>query len=475
MLFWCEQREFASPDELELIGTLEFALDTAISLSKPCVGLLISKLAEQRRRLKKLAVSYLPRSLIKFDDDRLLDAQAYEVFDLLVAQSVPVHPCLRPCQSNIYHQWSYGYLPEHSIVYAEALWRAGFRDVTAANCNEVAMAPLLFHSIQANPTWCKFLISKGAQWTEKYPSGRTTTAHVFGQAIGNFYSRSVLSHNSGYQLGFTIENKLFISRLFNENCTDKCCCGCSRSGCLFITTWIKGATESISHRSFSDEEPKHHRILTYTLVLWAAPVARMSRWVASALTRSLTFWKLGIRHTCCDIQSVLQLYPWSDGRDPEPPMPRLRYHPELLQEVMEEDAFLLSRLEYLVSMFDAQYDSRGEDIVDFITGYWSETMLSELEDLARTDYEEYGEGRRHLGIDLATKVHEGNNRSTLEEGLTGEVNLDTLVDPCSKRSESSILKKTRIRDVVPVVHTLDEAEDVFHEAEEGFIPSTPTS
>jgi hypothetical protein len=465
MLFWCEQRELASPDELELIGSLEFALHTAMILENPCVRLLISKLAEQRCRLKELALTFLPRSLAMFQDDRLLDAQAYEVFDALVAQNVPINPCLRPCKGSIYnHITRFHYDP--SIACAEALWEAGFRDVTAANYSEVVIAPLLFVSIHWKPTWCKFLVSRGAKWTEEYPGGGTTTGNVFGLAAGDYWIRSVLR----YENEFTSQTEIFISELFNEQCIDGCCCGCSRSGCVFITAWIKGATESFS-RLKPREGPKYHRTFTYTLALWAAPAARMSRWVASALIRSLTFYKLDIRHTCCNIQPVLD-QTRVNRTESKPPTLSLRYSPEALQEILDEDAFLLSRLEQLVAVFDAQYDSRGEDIVNFIMGYWSETMLSVLEDLARTDREQYCEGRQHLGIYLEMEMDKGSNRSTLAAGLVGEVNLDTLIYPYSDWPE------WRIRDVAPQAHALDgfdELDDIFHEAEQHSATLTPTS
>lgn len=158
-----------------------------------------------------------------------------------------------------------------------------------------------------------------------------------------------------------------------------------------------------------------------------------------------------------------------DVGGPKPAMLSLRYNPDVLQEILEEDAFLLSRLEHLVAIFDAQYDSRGEDIVEFILGYWSETMLRELDDFAKTDHEQYGEARQHLGIDLETEMDEGSNISTLAAGLVGEVNLDTLIDP------SSWSNKKRIRDVVPMIHRLDELDDTFHEAEEYFTPPTLNS
>jgi hypothetical protein len=466
ILFWCGQRKFANPDELELIGDIYFAFKEAVNLRKPCASLLISELADERRRLKELAVSCLPNSFIKFEDDRLLDARAYEVFDLLVTQNIPIHPYLRPRKGSIYNLVTV-YQDEPSILYAEALWEAGFRDVTATNWSDVVMPPLLFHSMNRNGTWCEFLISRGAKWTEQYPGGRTTAANVFGLAMGDYYAR-FFHYYGQHKSKFSSEKELFILRLFNEDCTDSCSCGCSRSGCVFITAWIKGATESFSRLNNPGEEIEYPRVLTYTLTLWAAPASRMSRWVASALIRSLTFWQLGIRHICCDIEQIWDQF-WTDGTEPELRAIGLKYSPEVLQEIMEEDAFLVSRLEHLVAMFDAQYDSRGEDIVNFIMGYWSETMLSELEHLARTDHEQYGEGRRHLGFDSATRMDEGSNRSNLEASHIGEVNLDTLIYSPPGWSER------RIRDVVPTVHTLDELDDIFHETEEGLTPPTPIS
>jgi hypothetical protein len=454
ILLWCKQREFATPDELQSIGSIESALHSAIGMRCPGVSLLISELAEQRRRLKALVVSCLPKSLINFEDDRLLDGQAYEMFDLLLAQNIPVHSFLRPCQRNIYCQIG----AETSTEHAEALYEAGFRDVTAINTGQMYISPLLFHALNGNPSWCQFLVTKGAKWTEQYPGIRTTAVHVLGQTMGHHYAFFLRSHISGLPSKIAREDELLVSRLFLKSSTDSCCCGCCRSGCVFISAWIKGATES------SAIDHINHRILIYTLVCWSAVAVRISRWLASALIRSLTFWKLGIRHTCCNIKQIPNQHGFY-GTKPWPQMINPQYSPEVLQEILEEDAFLLSRLEQLVALFDAQYDSRREDIVEFIMGYWSETMLSELEEIARADHEKYFEGRRLLGINLVTNMDEGSYDFTLETGLTGKVNLDTQTKTSWRR----------IRDIVPTFHTLDELDEIFHECEDPISPPTSTS
>jgi hypothetical protein len=458
ILFWCKQREFATPDELQSIGSIESALNSAINMRKPVVSLLIAELAEQRCRLKALVVSCLPKFLINFEDDRLLDGQANEMFDLLLAQNIPVHNSLRPCQRNIYYQMGRDFSNELSIEYAEALYEAGFRDITAVNTNQIYISPLQFHALNGNPSWCDFLVTKGAKWTEQYPGVRTTAVHVLGQAMGDHHAYFFRPYP---YLPYKIArgNELLISRLFLKSSTDSCCCGCCRSGCVFISAWIKGATES------KKVDPRDHRILIYTLACWSAVAVRISRWVVSALIRSLTFWKLGIRHTCCNIKQIPNQH-WFYRMEQWPQTIKPQYSPEVLQEILEEDAFLLSRLEQLVALFDAQYDSRREDIVEFIMGYWSETMLSELEDLARADHEKYGEGRRHLGIELVTNRDERSKNFTLETGLTGKVNLDTQIHPTFTLT---------IRDIVPTIHTLDELDEIFHECEDQISPPTSTS
>jgi hypothetical protein len=121
-----------------------------------------------------------------------------------------------------------------------------------------------------------------------------------------------------------------------------------------------------------------------------------------------------------------------------------------MELIVAEDSFLLARLEFLTDRFQHDYDGRNEDIVDFVMGYWSEQMRKEMEELTLTDHALFQQGRQEVGVTMAVR--------DILKGLTGIVKLDDLVGPIWNGDLT-------IRSLVPTVHSLDELEDVFFDAQ----------
>ena len=126
----------------------------------------------------------------------------------------------------------------------------------------------------------------------------------------------------------------------------------------------------------------------------------------------------------------------------------------------------------------------GDDIIDFIMGYWSAKILEVLHKLEKEDSATYDKGRALLGVEMKghvaqsfTECTEGlapepvetegdflKNLSIYREftrypqpGLGGWINGDLVLDWYSG---------LRIKDVIPTVHTVDELDDEFSNAQE---------
>lgn len=141
--------------------------------------------------------------------------------------------------------------------------------------------------------------------------------------------------------------------------------------------------------------PNNRRILIL-LTAWVTPIIRADRPLAKIFLRAITFQALGLRHICCSFPNVDNYTEWPEyGAWPDIPD---RYDELRVQEIIEEDSFLRERLEILVDKFEADYETRQEDMAEFVVGHWTSCMLKEMEEIAVQDHETYHHGRTQLGV-----------------------------------------------------------------------------
>lgn len=109
-----------------------------------------------------------------------------------------------------------------------------------------------------------------------------------------------------------------------------------------------------------------------------------------------TFEALGLKHTCCQSQSLR----YDENFAP-------RHEPEEIWEIREEACDLIQQLDQLVDDFLRSYEEHGESLSVFLTGHWRSRMAAVLADAQPADSEELGRLR-----DIGVVIKE---RSTLSQ------------------------------------------------------------
>jgi len=130
----------------------------------------------------------------------------------------------------------------------------------------------------------------------------------------------------------------------------------------------------------------------------------------TAFIRIFVFEELGLQHTCCDIERIL------DSQDDEAAIalsPTPRYPPATLRRIQQEDACLVTILEELVPAFYNAYDTFHGDLAAFVANYMDPMLKEKKKDLARHDQKEFGQGRRELGVvmEMLSDDEEGEDES----------------------------------------------------------------
>lgn len=121
----------------------------------------------------------------------------------------------------------------------------------------------------------------------------------------------------------------------------------------------------------------------------------------------VTFWKLGIRHTRCDLSRIQHGHVSgldSDGipefkwRSYDPHASPTRYTPREIRRIRKEDAFLLNLLDELMEDFELEFDTFGGNMESFFNDIWKERMRVVFEILKKEDSKTYTTGRREMGV-----------------------------------------------------------------------------
>lgn len=118
------------------------------------------------------------------------------------------------------------------------------------------------------------------------------------------------------------------------------------------------------------------------------------------LIRMITFWKLDIRHTCCDMETFRKRI--RDDSSSDMPIgtykPEPFYSPKDTKRIHHEDRYLIATLERLVPELDQAYDDLGQPFDVFVESHMLPRIDEELKELAKEDHELFSEGRRDLGV-----------------------------------------------------------------------------
>jgi hypothetical protein len=263
--------------------------------------------------------------------------------------------------------------------------------------------------------------SKGADLEENWPGTNTTALHClawqFALHLRNRCFYPTPDNTSIMEISWTYED---FESFAKEKIHDSCECGCSRSGCdflsclwkeLFAEDWLypqfpaicKGFENARDLESVYEVDWNCYDHLRYVnvikllfdLTLWvhkAASTLNLDRLIYGFI-RLFVFSYLEIRHTCCDINRIEH-----DDNPDYTKQPYPRYSPKKLQRITNEDAHLRKRLEELVPALISQHESYGRKLEDFVAEVLIPTMRKTAKELKEEDEDSYAAGRRELGV-----------------------------------------------------------------------------
>jgi hypothetical protein len=385
--FWLCARARATGDDLRWIGTtLEAVADLRFSPNHYTLAWasILDTIVRERRQLQALTEAHGVQGHCNGRQDRLPDAHTRCAISRLLVAGVPVNDSLRSESNGVY----FFYSPFIPLEMMDQLYDAGFQDILATEymCSGFkSISPLLHFATTSCHVWesgsfiqrfCWFL-SKGADALECWPGSTITALHCAGWQLGDFLR---------YRKDISCEAPSMVELLVRKD-TDGCDCPCNIGGCLFIICAAKSVKWNQEHVHYSGMFGR----LTYWVDL--ATAAPENRWLVKSFIRSYVFESLGIRHTCCDIERILH----EDNPDLDK-SPTPRYSPTILRRIQKEDAFLVDLLEELVPVYDAEYDSFDGGLEAFVTDYMDLDLEKRLGEIRSQDEEQYGEGRRELGV-----------------------------------------------------------------------------
>ncbi|KAJ0161277.1 hypothetical protein CTA2_6487 [Colletotrichum tanaceti] len=382
--------------------------------------LTIEALKDRRQELKELAIAWLkPHDIdrLALREPQVLDYFTGEVLKALAVIGVKVPPQLRTeAQHNLFVKQApvsmYHLIAEigfgpGTIQLAEALYSKGFHDIDVPN--DYGLTPLCIAS-----TFCSaWLVEHGAR-LEKPISG---VVNIGSTAAHYAFSYLYLQHEPVEQSSRRLA-KLFRS-LPPDSDLDECICGCSSDGCHPYTKMWKSLLEE--RVDLDTQEEVTDRIYKKCASIedgWEIP-----RSIKSVCLRACTFAALRLRHTCCSHRWVFDGKYWSQSR--------LLTKPEEgeVQEIREEEAVELARLEDLIIEFEDTLDKADCSLAEFFRTQWATRMdevLGEIEDQVLTERDIAG--ARELGVVLEIETEKGSDTDDESQAEYWYRRLDALIE-----------------------------------------------
>jgi len=475
--FWLSQREVHDGPLLNLIGHFEDTLsilegDTSCIPTMDVVQLVLSHLVKQRHEIKLLMGKHGLEHCCERARTSLPDAHVVCMLYALESEGIDVPQRYWPKRMSLYHMKEMGKLNRKRLL--ETFEMAGFREISQENfeCSIAgACSPLIYLATQliaSTDAGClsernlivQWFLSRGADLKDTWPESETTALHCLAwQSSKCLESRVHMRDTDGGALimetPWTHEDFEF---LVKEEILDKCECGCSMSGCDFLSCFWKGIFEEGFYPQFlpfplickqsentplarylknvrlwapdsddngdknnSDDENKDEELacgvfwrILLDLTLWvekAASTLALDQLIYGYI-RLFVFSYLELRHTCCDINRIEH----EDGPDyTKQPYPR--YPPKELRRINEEDAHLRARLEQLVPQLITRHDAFGGKLQDFVIEVLIPTMRRTAKELKEEDKTLYAAGRRELGVIM-------NEDEDDTEGASSEVGVE---------------------------------------------------
>ena len=457
--FWLSQRETCGEPLLNLIGHFEDAL--SLGWFRPetptmdVVQLVSSHIIKQRHEIKLLMKKHELQLCCESARTSLPDAHMGCILTALVTGGIDVPPRYWPKRKSLYHMphmWKSDVLNVLRKLELASICDVGQEDF---KCNkDTACSPLVYLATQYMEgigSGClternlvvRWLLSRGANLRETWPGTYTAAVHCLALQSAQCLQDGDISLNSDdpsiMQDSWSYKDYEFLAK---EEILDKCECGCSGSGCDFLSCfWKHTFAESrwcpqfplvcepfktaISARylgnvtlyapDHDDDEIRHglrrdfltRILLDLTIWIETAATTLSRHQLIDGYIRLFVFSYLEITHTCCDIHRIQH---WDNPDYTRRPYPR--YSPKELQRINEEDAHLRARLEELVPELISQYDSFGGQLQDFVIDVLIPTMRRTAKELKEEDKTLYATGRKELGVVMDEDEDESEEESS---------------------------------------------------------------
>ncbi|KAL4996587.1 hypothetical protein BDV10DRAFT_108566 [Aspergillus recurvatus] len=280
-------------------STLEVAAKQHnIAISK----LVVQALAGRRRQLRVLADSYLPdevNSRLDIGSDCLLDAQAYDIYQLLKKKLVGIYDL------EMDYEWSVYDCIGANLDLADLLWDTGFRNVDRENknCRTCLMGlwsttpPCSLNTFLMKAKW---FITKGADLNHQKSGSSTTALHCLAYDVGGILrSMEGSSHAASELHQLSTESKDLMRRILVDSICDDCCCPCSLDGCSGLTRLLDGFFRGLfpnqTERCMKNLLPILETVLK-TITPLLEPVSQER--LAPCVLRFIACQALEVTHTC---------------------------------------------------------------------------------------------------------------------------------------------------------------------------------
>nr|XP_036583844.1 uncharacterized protein CTRU02_05975 [Colletotrichum truncatum]KAF6793103.1 hypothetical protein CTRU02_05975 [Colletotrichum truncatum] len=374
-----------------------FFLSSMGEASAKARDLVLDELTHRRQALKDFASLELKPALVDRFGLRLpgvLDLHIHNVLDELqkagkaVPRELQTELYDEKPSTSVYHRL--GNLNRNVRHLSDAFYSRGFQDIDIPSSD--GSTPLIQSYYSQHSVW---LIEHGARLDARVPG------EVDGYTAAHYLFTRTDKHAWGTEDMKPTLLDVLRSRVGEDWNLDNCVCACSSNGCHPYTTMWK---EYLFWELRGDMTKKRLNKMTKRVYKKCTELEEgwnVTRPVKSVALRACTFAVLPLRHTCCS-----HWKPWEGAywfsREP------LRvYTQDEIEDIHEEDAAEIARLESLLVEFEEKLDQMDCSLAEFFQTYWKsrmEEVLVEIENQSITAEEI--ESARQLGVVLQVQPAE---------------------------------------------------------------------
>jgi hypothetical protein len=434
--FWLSQRVRFKKPQLILIGCVEDILyDIPESFTlyiTEVIPVLLDYLVNLRHGIKLLMEEHGIEYCCDGARNSLPDAHVTCMLHALMREGIEVPQHYWPAGKSLYYRCA------ARLSVFESLYKAGFCDITQESfecsmetscspllCLVTVGAPTIAWSLTGHSQTVRWFLSRGANLRETWPGSDSTALHClawqFAHHLQARHTHSRCGDDPIMEVSWTYEDFEFFVK---EEILDGCECGCSSSGCDFLSCFWKGMFADVhpssqfssicdffenatlmrrmerttAHTDFDRSPEELQSAFLLELTIWidkAANTLDLCR-IIHEYIRLFVFSYLELRHTCCDIKRIQHYYSWNPSDSGNQPCPR--YPPKDTRRITHEDAHLRARLDELVPELISQYDTIGGELCDFVIDVLIPTLRKTSRVLKEEDKALYASGRRELGV-----------------------------------------------------------------------------